>query len=342
VGADTATYATRYDNLTLSLNGVADDGAPGEGDNLDADIEHLTAGSGNDVLVGSPGDDSLLGGPGLDLLDGGAGADVLDGGDDDDVLAGGAGPDKLIGGPGADTASYADRTQPVQVALNGLPDDGESGEADNVQTDNVRGGQAADVLIDDPATANTLEGGLGADQLIAHGGARIADTLLCGAGDDAVSADLGDDYAADCEHVVEDGVQVRPDPPITPEPPAPVPPAPAPATFTLAQKTVTADQRRVVLNASCRLPVKGACKARIGVSLTWNGRRRGVAFLERTLVQGKRTKLSLVLPKDVFTRLRRHGSLKLALRITLVQPDGSTKTQSQSVRLRYDAPKPRR
>ena len=37
----------------------------------------LTAGSGNDVLVGGAGDDVLVGGPGADQLTGGAGADRL-------------------------------------------------------------------------------------------------------------------------------------------------------------------------------------------------------------------------------------------------------------------------
>src|SRR5581483_1659157 len=75
-GLDTANYSDRTDNLTITLDGQANDGANGgaEGDNVQT--EEVITGSGNDTLIGSEGDD---------FLDGGAGADSIngEGGDDD-------------------------------------------------------------------------------------------------------------------------------------------------------------------------------------------------------------------------------------------------------------------
>jgi Ca2+-binding RTX toxin-like protein len=52
-------------------------------------IQHVTGGSGNDILVGDAQSNTLTGGGGRDLLIGGAGADWLEGGLDDDLLIGG-------------------------------------------------------------------------------------------------------------------------------------------------------------------------------------------------------------------------------------------------------------
>ena len=40
--------------------------------------------------------------------------------------------DTLSGGAGRDTADYSTRTEPLTIDLDGKPDDGESGEHDNV------------------------------------------------------------------------------------------------------------------------------------------------------------------------------------------------------------------
>ena len=65
-------------------------------------------------------------------LSGRAGDDELDGLRGNDVLDGGAGADDLMGGAGTDTVTYADRTAPRDVTLDGGADDGEAGEGDNV------------------------------------------------------------------------------------------------------------------------------------------------------------------------------------------------------------------
>lgn len=78
-------------NLTQRINVSA-----GDGDDVlvgtDRD-DYLSGGNGNNRLVGRGGDDRLGGGNGNDRLDGGRG---------DDALTGGGGTDRLIGGPGVD------------------------------------------------------------------------------------------------------------------------------------------------------------------------------------------------------------------------------------------------
>ena len=48
------TYADHTDGVTVRLNGVADDGAAGEGDNVLGPVTGITGGSGNDDLQAGP------------------------------------------------------------------------------------------------------------------------------------------------------------------------------------------------------------------------------------------------------------------------------------------------
>ena len=114
-GSDAVLYTGRGENLSLSLDGVANDGAPGENDNIAPDVttvlggtgddvitgngyaNALTGDSGNDVITGGGGDDRLFGGPGSDRLDSGPGQDYLEGDDGNDVLTGGPNVDTFYG-----------------------------------------------------------------------------------------------------------------------------------------------------------------------------------------------------------------------------------------------------
>ena len=130
LGADSVSYANRTEGLTIKLDGLADDGEAGEADNVHADIENITGGLGDDVIHGSAAANTLFGGPG------------------DDILDGAGGPDVLSGGIGVDTVDYSLRLVGVSVDLDGIPDDGEPSEGDNVVTDieNIPGGSGADTL----------------------------------------------------------------------------------------------------------------------------------------------------------------------------------------------------
>ena len=188
-GTDTIDYAARnlsYDDLAVSLDGVANDGRVAgrgldypENDNVEPDVENVVGGAGDDSLSGSAGPNRLVGNGGDDMLRGGAGDDVLDGG---------TGRDWMFGGFGNDTADYGARTRGLRVSLNGRADDGEPREWDNVFLDveNVIGGGGNDVLVGS-GRPNRLEG---------RGG---NDTLTGGAGRDALYGGAGNDtfYARD-------------------------------------------------------------------------------------------------------------------------------------------------
>jgi Ca2+-binding RTX toxin-like protein len=183
----------------------------GDGDDRYALAPQSTVGAGvlgeagADELAGVGGvSESLAGGPGDDRVSGGAGGDApplqpctspitgcsasggdwLYGDEGDDVLVGGGSEDSLDGGPG---------------------------------DDDLRGGGAHDLLYGDghaaaSGGADVLDGGSGSDAIDAGPGSdelRTADLSAdhadCGAGDDALSADLQDE-AVDCEQVVRCGV----------------------------------------------------------------------------------------------------------------------------------------
>jgi Putative metal-binding motif/RTX calcium-binding nonapeptide repeat (4 copies) len=106
-GNDTATYAGRGENVTASLDELANDGAPAENDQL-LGFESLIGGNGNDFLTGSPAGNRLDGGPGSDVLDGADGPDALSGGDGNDQLTGGSGLDAYAAGEGDDSVTSFD------------------------------------------------------------------------------------------------------------------------------------------------------------------------------------------------------------------------------------------
>ena len=88
------TDAARYDDgarnatqpLSLTIDGVANDGAAGESDNILTDVEDLYCRDGADVLVGSASRYALIGGGGGDRLNGGGGFDSYDAGPGTDTV----------------------------------------------------------------------------------------------------------------------------------------------------------------------------------------------------------------------------------------------------------------
>jgi Ca2+-binding RTX toxin-like protein len=184
------------------------------------DADRLDGGPGRDVLSGGAGTDHLEGGRGADDLavpilltvDRGGpvevsietGADGMYGGAGDDTLFGGPGDrtvnyglhtaqrapgraeangaDVFSGGDGQDHVSYVTREIPVSVTLDGRPNDGASGERDDVASDveRVTGG-ARDDVVSGGAGSQALDGGPGSDTLTGLDG---ADTVEGGTGDD--------------------------------------------------------------------------------------------------------------------------------------------------------------
>ena len=125
------------------------------------------------------------------VLNGGPGNDALYGGSESDTLVGGTGADVLSGGGGTDTADYSSRTNAVNVSIDGLANDGEAAEGDNVLTDveQIWGGTGNDTLRGSPA-ANFISGGGGSDTISGLGG---NDILIAGSGGSTVSGGGGAD-----------------------------------------------------------------------------------------------------------------------------------------------------
>lgn len=88
---DQVDYRERTGGVNVSLDDRAGDGAPGEGDDVRADVEHAAGGSGSDTLTGSASSNLLEGGTGIDTLAGLGANDYLivsDGKGDDTVGCG--------------------------------------------------------------------------------------------------------------------------------------------------------------------------------------------------------------------------------------------------------------
>ena len=102
-GEDAFLNNARRDPIALSLDGQPNDGAPGEGDNVQG-FDSLQSGIGNDVLMGDDDGNLLFGAGGDDWIFGNGGSDVLAGGNGDDFHDGGAARDFAICDNGIDTA----------------------------------------------------------------------------------------------------------------------------------------------------------------------------------------------------------------------------------------------
>jgi hypothetical protein len=129
----------------------------------------------------------------------------------------------MNGEAGRDSVSYETRGVAVTVTFDGIANDGEAGESDNVASDIeiVLGSAVADTLTGD-ARANTLDGGSGEDYVIGAGGqdalaggtapdvldARDGDRDLvsCGASLDLAIVDRGD-TVRDCEYTDRGGAR---------------------------------------------------------------------------------------------------------------------------------------
>jgi Ca2+-binding RTX toxin-like protein len=222
-----------------TVSGGDGDDKPAGGDGADrvdggSGRDRVSGGGGADTVLGGSEDDTLSGDGGDDRLEGGDGADELGGGNEDDVLVGGTGPDRMRGDTGEDTVDYGARTAPLRVTNDGKADDGEKGEADNVDSsvdhaiggaagdllrfasdwphrlygeggnDTLDGGPKNDLMLGGPgndqligrAGVDRMDGGIGSDKLSGADGAK--EELRCGAGKDSATRDKID-KAVGCE-----------------------------------------------------------------------------------------------------------------------------------------------
>ena len=142
------------------------------------------------AFTGTAKADALYGGGDGDTLSGLAGNDSLFGLGGDDILLGGPGDDVLNGGLGFDTASYADASSAVAVALTRGPQNTGGGGIDTlIGIEKLVGSDFADKLVGNSA-GNSLAGRAGDDLL---NGGKGADLMDGGAGNDIYIVDNAGD-----------------------------------------------------------------------------------------------------------------------------------------------------
>ena len=196
----TVMYNHRTVGVHVSPDGVANDGEPGEGDDVGPTFDWVFGGSGDDELHaveapafqtrldGGAGNDRLFGGAGSDDLEGGSGNDSLLGRGGRDSLKGGLGDDLVRGGEGFDTVSFT-AIHGVDVTLDDRPGDGDRGENDDIGSDieSVMGTGADDRIVGSDGP-NTIQGFGGNDRIDGAGG----DDALYGGGH--MTGGAGADY----------------------------------------------------------------------------------------------------------------------------------------------------
>ena len=192
LGSDTADFTP----ITAAIDVDLDDQTVSGTTATIASIEHVTGGSGDDMLTGNGGHNLLIGGlgndvlvgvEGNDVLLGEGGTDILRGGAGDDILVGGGGVDEFYGGEGTDVADYSDRSVGLTLAMTGSAIDG--GTETYVDIEGLAGGSGNDTITG-AAGNDHLLGGAGNDALLGGDG---NDRLEGGAGNDSFTGGAGND-----------------------------------------------------------------------------------------------------------------------------------------------------
>jgi Ca2+-binding RTX toxin-like protein len=185
-GTDNILYTNDSGPVSITLDGVANDGLAGEGDNVAGDLENLYGSPFADTIIANGGDNTFYGYGGADTMDGGGGNDTffIDG------------ADVIDGGTGIDWVEYFG-SQSWNVSLDGNANDGIASDHANVRSgiETVEGGSGNDTLIGD-SKANTLLGMGGNDKLVGKSG---ADTLNGGADTDVCKGGAGTNVYIACE-----------------------------------------------------------------------------------------------------------------------------------------------
>ena len=205
-GRDTISYAAadrsvRVDTEDNPGGARTEDGRPGvDLESVGRDVEKIVGSNFSDVLFGSTGNDNITGGSGNDEMGGGSGNDFFFEGQ-----GGPSGADSIHGADGDDRVSYAGRTNDVNVSLDNVRNDGESGEFDDVRSnvENITAGDGDDFLTGSSA-ANDLQGFGGVDTMFGLGGndtlqlGSRSDFAFAGAGNDVIIAGDGERDHLDC------------------------------------------------------------------------------------------------------------------------------------------------
>jgi Ca2+-binding RTX toxin-like protein len=292
----------------VSLDGQANDGRPGEGDDVTA-VERIDTGyqplhATPGTYVGSDGPDtfnviftngsvSALGGN--DVVTGGDGPDAIDGGAGDDQLSGGFGNDAITGGPGRD---------------------------------DIGGDRTAACAYGPLFGSCTI--GSGNDPIYAQDGEQ--DTIDCGPGGDTAYVDAID-VVTGCESVHATGGVSGPGP-------SPAPAALPAAKLALGHARLASIARARAIAVTCRLARAGRCTVRATISasaarkLRLKPRRRAKTFSlgsgGRTFKQAGSGRVRVKLSRKVARALRRARSLRVTLTATAAYAAGSRTTTTKA------------
>ena len=163
----------RQPTVTLTLDGAANDGRPGENDNVtnvedfqmyvvgsftggdgpDKFIIYNPGNSGPSTLIGRGGDDELVGHDFDDTVDGGAGNDKVEGGLGNDTVTGGPGRDTIYGDATAARCTYYS----CKISYGNDVINARDGEADNIDC-GIGQDKAVVDAVDTVANCETVEG----------------------------------------------------------------------------------------------------------------------------------------------------------------------------------------
>lgn len=314
-GRDTASYDADVDAVKVTIGTGADDGAPGEGDDVQGDIEDLIGSPcALSDLTGTDGPNTLTGGGTLrglggdDVLEGRGTNDVLEGGDGNDRLTAATGNDALDGGAGDDF-------------LEGGFDD-----------DRLVGGPGTDSLVGDETAGNTI--GTGNDTILADDGIR--ENVSCGPGADVAELDALDAVPVDTQNLCE---TIRRSGPAGPEGPTGVGgTGGGSSALTLAgraPKLRTALRKGLPVTTTC----PAACSVRVSAGLPRATAKRlkvpaAVAKGGKALLAAGTARVTLRFPKAAQRRLKASRSLRLTLTATATDAAGVKATSSVKVTLK--------
>jgi Ca2+-binding RTX toxin-like protein len=195
---DTVDYSARVAGVQLSKDGIANDGAVGEGDQLLGASDLLVGGLGPDVLIGGALADDIDGGPGADSINGRGGDDDLVGGDGDDVVNGSSGNDHVDGANGNDTVVGGDGDDTLLGSAGNDRLIGSSGD------DDAFGGLGDDTFVEGdtagPNGSDLLRGEGGTDTVSYNGRTAGVKVSLNGTYDDGGTSEQ-DNASNDIEKV---------------------------------------------------------------------------------------------------------------------------------------------
>ena len=242
---------------------------------------------------------------------------TVDGGAGDDAITGGGGNDRISGGDGDDS---------------------------------LEGGGGNDTS-DGGAGSDSFDGGAGSDTVFARDG--VAESIVCGAGDDTVTSDYSDSAALDCEAVDASSAPVKPPLPGAIVPPTTVPPVVARIADVAAKVTSSGV---LAIKLSCPTEAPTDCVGTITVQLLGGPRKKTGLHASRRrhkskkpsrfkLAPGKSAFVPIQLNRRTWRTFRHRRHLRARVTVTITTAAGKVRvTRTVQVRAarRFDRRKKRR